>query len=380
MDDCDELMPELLNMVKGVVDSEGLPLNISRETLQPRTILRVIKMNLVKQGLEVFAEVAEEKGATSPSTSSSASVCSWEVRVTPRIVPKSRSCGASIPRYLVTNRSASRSTSVVCKRAGATSFTSQVRAARPRAATSSPFREAPYMVDPDGKFAGQHLKEFDGKQSQSATKEGLEGENERRFVFAGLKRAWDNNMNVPLAFSPNIMKNTLNMAYLGLMLLTFMTVHLFQFRFGDTSQFGGFKARPPPYLINFFWVGVRDIYKLEFQIFQNPLWCAFYIFSVLVFVFVFLVRSTKTIEDVIKIAPIIRGPTHMYKCAYAGSFFHHSSHFPGKRGPHSRFPMVVVANLCHSHPGARAPDGGGRGPGIGPGFSAWRPPWRSSRG
>ena len=64
------------------------------------------------------------------------------------------------------------------------------------AATSSPFREAPYMVDPDGKFAGQHLKEFDGKQSQSATKEGLEGENERRFVFAGLKRAWDNNMNV----------------------------------------------------------------------------------------------------------------------------------------------------------------------------------------
>ena len=109
------------------------------------------------------------------------------------------------------------------------------------------------MVDPDGKFAGQHLKEFDGKQSQSATKEGLEGENERRFVFAGLKRAWDNNMNVPLAFSPNIMKNTLNMAYLGLMLLTFMTVHLFQFRFGDTSQFGGFKARPPPYLINFFW-------------------------------------------------------------------------------------------------------------------------------
>mmetsp|Transcript_86130 Transcript_86130/g.192587 ORF Transcript_86130/g.192587 Transcript_86130/m.192587 type:complete len:150 (-) Transcript_86130:170-619(-) len=83
--------------------------------------------------------------------------------------------------------------------------------------------------------------------------------------------------------------------------MTFMTIHLFQFRFGDTAQFGPYYIRPPPCLVNFwgildldlFWtddvsvpkVGVRDIYALEFQIFKNPVWAIFYALATLTFMY-----------------------------------------------------------------------------------------------
>jgi len=180
MENCEELIPEYLNFLTGVVDSEDLPLNISREMLQQNKILKVIRKNLVKKGLELFEEIVEDKESYKKFYES----FSKNLKLGIHEDSNNRKKLAEFLRY---HTSASGDDMSSLKEYVSRMKDNQkhiyfITGETKEQVHNSAFVERVkkrgfeviYMTEPIDEYCVQQLKEYDGKQLVSVTKEGLE--------------------------------------------------------------------------------------------------------------------------------------------------------------------------------------------------------------